>query len=94
MLICFHRGYHMEDMYQLGVPRDVGMADLELWLAKRDKITKVPPHILPLQRCVMVLLGLAGELGASGTSIAALWREEAKRYLDTHPEADTRSGAV
>ena len=58
----------------------------ELWLASRDKITKLPSHILPLQRCVMVLLGLAGDIGAPGISIACMWRDAAQRYLDAHPE--------
>ena len=53
---------------------DGRLADLELWLSQRDVFTGAPGHILPLQRCVMALLGMAQEIGASGVSVAQLWR--------------------
>ena len=78
--------YNLDDMQRIGVPKEVGVADLELWLNKRDVFTGVPGHILPLQRCVMVLLGMAQEIGANGVSVAQLWRPHAVKYLAAHPE--------
>ena len=84
--ICFHRGYNMADMRRVGVPSDVGMAQLDLWLAKRDTLERFEGSVAQVQRCIFVLLGLAQELGAGGVSIARMWRPHAKRYLASHPE--------
>jgi aarF domain-containing kinase len=80
--ICFHKGYaDMEAFYSLGVPRTVGVSDLELYLNGRDKLLECPAHLAQVQRCVMVLLGLSAEMGAQGLSIAELWKGHAERYL-------------
>ena len=78
-LICFHRGYNFEDMQRVGVPPEVGVGDLELWLNGRDEFTAFGTHLIPLQRCAMVLLGLAQGVGANGLSISECWEGAARR---------------
>lgn len=78
-LICFHRGYNFEDMQRVGVPPEVGVANLERWLISRDEFTAFGSHLIPLQRCAMVLPGLAQDVGASGLSISECWEGAARR---------------
>ena len=38
--------------------------DLDQYLAKLDTLEKFPAHVVPVQRCVAVLLGVAQSIGA------------------------------
>ena len=80
-MLCYHRGFHPDDMKRCGVPDDVGPLDLELYLQKFDHIQKMEGPVATTQRCVMVLLGLGQEIGASGASIATMFRPTAVEYL-------------
>ena len=80
-MLCYHRGFHPDDMKRCGIPDDVGPLDLELYLNKFDHIQKMEGPVATTQRCVMVLLGLGQEIGASGVSIATMFRPTAVEYL-------------
>ena len=79
--ICFNRGYNMADMYAIGVPRDVGVADLEMYLNKLDELEECSKEVFQIQRCIMVLLGTQSMIGAGGVSIAERWNQQARDFL-------------
>ena len=56
---------------------------LSLPLTSRDHIQKMEGPVATTQRCVMVLLGLGQEIGASGVSIATMFRPTAVEYLNS-----------
>lgn len=82
--VCFHRGFHMEDLERLNLPTDPAVFDFEM--AKIDKFEKWPGHLVMLQRCAMVLQGLAAETGAGSVSISKLWRKQAEDYRKMRPK--------
>jgi len=84
-LMCFHRGQHLDDLQQrAGVPPEVGAEELHGWLQSRDSLVKFEPHLFQLQRCVLALLAIARQMGASNVSIAHMWRPHAARFLAAH----------
>ena len=85
VLRCFHRGQHLDDLQQrTGVPPEVGAEELHGWLQSRDTLVKFEPHLFQLQRCVLALLAIARQMGASNVSIAHMWRPHAARFLAAH----------
>ena len=82
-LVCFHRGLNPDDLQSCGVPESVGLMDFDDYMNQFDKWQKFPGEVLMLQRCAMVLLGVAAETGAGQLSLAHMWEKEARAYLDS-----------
>jgi aarF domain-containing kinase len=80
-LICYHRGFHPEDMKRVGIPDDVGVMELDLYMATIDTMERFPSHVATTQRMAMVLLGVAQSIGAGTISIASAWKPHAEAYL-------------
>ena len=61
--------------------------ELDQYLAKLDTLEKFPAHVVPVQRCVAVLLGVAQSIGAGSISIAQMWEKPARDFLKKRNEA-------
>src|SRR5690606_12566836 len=43
-LLCFHRGYNEEDMRKVGIPKEIGVMDLDAYLNDLDKLEHFQKH--------------------------------------------------
>ena len=50
------------------------------------RLEKFPAHVVPVQRCVAVLLGVAQSIGAGSVSIAQMWEKPAREFLKKRRE--------
>lgn len=82
-MMCYHRGFNPDDMNRVGVPEEVGPMEIETYLNKFDHFHKMEGQLLTVQRCSMVLLGLALDMGAGSVSIAQMFKPTAEKYLVT-----------
>lgn len=82
--ICFHRGFNPDDMLHAGIPPEVSILELDMFMNKLDKWEAFDGHVATMQRLMMVLLGMATDIGASGISMADLWKVPAQAFLDSH----------
>jgi aarF domain-containing kinase len=80
-MLCYHRGFHPDDMAKCEIPPEIGPLDVELYLNKFDHINKLSGPMATTQRCAMVLLGLASSIGANGISIAEMFAPTARKFL-------------
>ena len=85
--VFFNRGPYPYDMNRLapkvGMPIDADIMTLDSYLrgGELDDIEEFPGHLVMLQRCAMVLSGLALELGAGRLSSAQMLKPQAKLWL-------------
>ncbi|CAL1133046.1 unnamed protein product [Cladocopium goreaui] len=85
--VFFNRGPYAYDMNRLalkvGMPVDADIMTLDSYLrgGELDDIEEFPGHLVMLQRCAMVLSGLALELGAGRLSSAEMLKPQAKLWL-------------
>lgn len=85
--VFFNRGPYAYDMNRLapkvGMPvdADIMTLDSDLRGGELDDIEEFPGHLVMLQRCAMVLSGLALELGAGRLSSAEMLKPQAKLWL-------------
>ncbi|CAJ1392755.1 unnamed protein product [Effrenium voratum] len=85
--VFFNRGPYPYDMNRLapkvGMPEDVDIMTLDSYIrgGKLDEIEDFPGHLVMLQRCAMVLSGLALELGAGRLSSAEMLKPQAQTWL-------------
>jgi len=85
--ICFNRGPYPYDMNRLapklGMPINPSIATLYSYVSggRFDTVSEFPSHLVMLQRCAMVLSGIAMELGAGRVSSAGMLKPEAIRWL-------------
>ncbi|CAE7280070.1 pyrBI [Symbiodinium microadriaticum] len=86
--VFFNRGPYPYDMNRLapkvGMPMDVDLMTLDSYLrgGELDEIEEFPGHLVMLQRCAMVLSGLAMELGAGRLSSAEMLKPQALAWLE------------
>eukprot|EP00435_Cladocopium_sp_Y103_P026118 s262_g6.t1 len=80
--VFFNRGPYPYDMNRLapkvGMPVDADIMTLDSYLrgGELDDIEEFPGHLVMLQRCAMVLSGLALELGAGRLSSAEMLKPQ------------------
>ncbi|CAK9062084.1 unnamed protein product, partial [Durusdinium trenchii] len=85
--VFFNRGPYPYDMNRLepkvGMPVDIDIMTLDSYLrgGELDDIEDFPGHLVMLQRCAMVLSGLALELGAGRLSSAQMLKPQAELWL-------------
>lgn len=85
--VCFNRGPFPYDMNRLapkiGMPLNPDLMTLDTFTrgGKLDDIEEFPGHLVLLQRCAMVLSGVAMELGAGRLSSAGMLKPHAVRWL-------------
>lgn len=86
--VFFNRGPHPADMNRLapkvGMATDPDLITLDKYIrgGAIDDIEEFPGHLVMLQRCAMVLSGIAMELGAGRLSSAAMLKPHAVRFLE------------
>eukprot|EP00913_Durusdinium_trenchii_P019409 g18247.t1 len=89
--VFFNRGPYPYDMSldrnrlapKVGMPVDIDIMTLDSYLrgGELDDIEDFPGHLVMLQRCAMVLSGLALELGAGRLSSAQMLKPQAELWL-------------
>merc|ERR1719159_1356927 len=85
--VFFNRGPFPYDMNRLapkvGMPMDADLITLDAYIrgGKIDDIEEFPGHLVMLQRCAMVLSGVAMELGAGRLSSAGMFKAHAVKWL-------------
>lgn len=96
--VFFNRGPYPYDMNRLapkvGMPMDVDLMTLDSYLrgGELDEIEEFPGHLVMLQRCAMVLSGLAMELGAGRLSSAEMLKPQALAWLEDEIDSTARKG--
>lgn len=86
----FNRGPFPYDLNRLapkvGLPMNPDLMTLDSYIrgGKLDEIEEFPGHLVMLQRCAMVLSGIAMELGAGRLSSAGMLKPQAVKWLQRH----------
>lgn len=90
--VSFNRGPYPADMIRLagkvGLPKNPSVMDIEAYVRRGqiDEIVEFPGHLVLLQRCCMVLSGVAMELGAGRLSSAGMLKPQALKLLKPKPQ--------
>merc|ERR1719235_110975 len=90
--VFFNRGPFPYDMNRLapkvGMPLNADLITLDGYIrgGKLDDIEEFPGHLVMLQRCAMVLSGVAMELGAGRMSSAGMFKAHARKWLQRRGE--------